>query len=469
MNGSPSTTSRRRAVALACLAAVHGGALAAGFQLSEQSVSGLGAAFAGQAALADDASVVFFNPAGLTRLGVRRQAVVAGHIVQPKGRFHDGGSCTPYLGTGAGTTACPFGPSGNLGHGPGNDGGEADDTGFVPNAYLAWELMPGRLWGGLGLNAPFGLKTTRDAAWIGRFHATESEVQGININPTLAYKVMDNLSVGAGFNAMRFSADLSNAVSYRAVALASGVPALAAAIPAGAEGIATVEGDDWGYGWNLGVQFEPVRGLQLGATYRSAIKFSIDGDVRFGNRPAALAAVPALADGRVGASVELPDTVSLAVAWEARPGLKLLFDWTRTGWDSIQDLTVVREEGPLAEQTVTSTALRFRDSWRAGVGVVWDTPQWTLRAGFAHETSPVTDDFRTPRLADTRRRWYAVGGRWKMSPDLHFDVGLALLRFRDAPSRLPNQETPTSAPRGSLVGEYTAKAYIVGAQANWSF
>ena len=160
----------RRALFISAIGALlgigHGSAYAAGFQLSEQNASGLGNAYAGQAAAAEDASTIYFNPAGLTRIHYR-QIVGALHLIKPSATFSDSGSCTPSVGTGVGTSTCPFGPHGNLGHLAGGNGGDAGDWLGVPNAYLSWEVLPSTLWLGMGLNAPFGLKTEWDAG-LGR-------------------------------------------------------------------------------------------------------------------------------------------------------------------------------------------------------------------------------------------------------------------------------------------------------------
>src|ERR671924_680847 len=116
----------RRALLVSVIGAVlgtwPGSARAAGFQLFEQNASGLGNAYAGQAAAAEDASAISFNPAGLTHLP-RGQVVGALHLVKPASTFSNNGSCTPYVGTGVGTNTCPFGPHGNLGHVAGGNGG----------------------------------------------------------------------------------------------------------------------------------------------------------------------------------------------------------------------------------------------------------------------------------------------------------------------------------------------------------
>lgn len=451
------------------LVVAAGNAGAAGFQLFEQNASGLGNAYAGQAAAAEDASTIYFNPAGLTRLR-GTQAVAALNLIKPAVDFRNSASCAPFLGVGAGTSGCPLGPNGNLGHAFGGDGGDAGDLAAVPNVYASWEAVPNRLWIGLGINAPFGLKTEWDADWVGRFHAIKSEVKTINVNPTLAWKINDVVSVGAGVSLQRLSAELSNAVSYRAVALASGNAALIGATPAGAEGVATVEGDDLGWGWNVGATFDLAPATRLGVSYRSKVDYTLEGDVRFGSRPAALGAVPQVADGGVTAEIELPPMFSIALAQQLGARWQLLVDWTWTGWDSIRDLTIVRASGPLAGQTLTSTALRFDNSWRAGLGLNWQaSPEWKLRAGVAHDNTPVQDAFRTPRLPDADRTWLALGAQWAFAPNAALDFGYVHIFARDATSNLPNQESVTSAPRGSLVGTYEANVDIISAQLRWRF
>lgn len=451
------------------LSAWQVGVHSAGFQLFEQNASGLGNAYAGQAAAAEDASTVFFNPAAVTRLP--GQSAAGGlALIKPKVEFDNGASCAPYVGAGAGTSTCPLGQGGNLGHAFGSDGGDAGGWAAVPSAYYAWEAVPNRLWVGAGLNAPFGLATEWDAGWIGRFQAIKSEVQTVNLNPTVAWKVNSLVSLGGGLNAQRLSAELSNSVSYRAVALASGVGAIIAGTPAGAEGVATVKGDDWGFGWNIGAMFDFSPSTRLGLAYRSKVKYRLEGDVTFADRPAALAPVPQVADGNVTAEIELPDTFSIALAQQIGPSVQLVADWTWTGWNSIQDLTIVRASGPLSGQTLTSTPLRFKNSWRAGLGANYQiNSAWKVRTGIAYDKTPVRDEFRTPRLPDADRTWFALGAQWAFAPQAALDFGYAYLVIKDGSSNLANQETATSAPRGSLVGNYKANVHILSAQVRWMF
>ena len=205
--------------------------------------------------------------------------------------------------------------------------------------------------------------------------------------------------------------------------------------------------------------FSPA--MRLGVSYRSRIKFTAEGDATFGNRPAALSVVPNVADGNVKADLKLPDTLSVAVAYQLQPRLQLVVDYTWTGWDAIADLTVVRTNGPLRGQTLTSETLHFKNSWRVGLGANYQlTPQWKLRGGLAFDKSPVQETFRTPRLPDEDRTWLAAGAQWAFIPP-----GRPRLRPRTS-FRQGRVEHPCESgdgnlhPRGSLVGDYETNAWI---------
>ena len=136
------------------LASLPGVALASGFQLLEQNASGMGQAYAGSAAVAEDASTVFFNPAGMALLAPGKSHIAVGlDFIQPSAKFSNAGSTSPAL--------IPL---------SGGTGGDAGDMNYVPHAYIVVPLNE-RMSFGLGLGAPFGLKTEYDATWVGRFHA----------------------------------------------------------------------------------------------------------------------------------------------------------------------------------------------------------------------------------------------------------------------------------------------------------
>ena len=155
---------------------------ASGFAIIENSASGMGNAFAGAAAVAEDASTLYFNPAGLTNLSGSR-LVAAGHIVAPNAKFNNKGSyVNPNL-----TGGTPI--AGSL-PGKNDDGGT---TAFVPNFYFSSQIND-QWFAGLGINAPFGLEVSYDDGWVGRYHAKTSKLQTININPSIAFKANERFS-----------------------------------------------------------------------------------------------------------------------------------------------------------------------------------------------------------------------------------------------------------------------------------
>ena len=181
----------RTAIAVSLMSGMYTSqALAAGFALIENSASGMGNAFAGGSAIADDASTVWFNPAGMTRLK-GEQISVAGHYVSPTADFTNQGST-------AITTAARTGVD--------DDGGV---SALVPNFYYVTQLQ-GEVWFGVGVTVPYGLSTEYSDDWVGRYTATKSEVSTININPSFAYKHSDDISIGLGLSVQYVEATLAN-------------------------------------------------------------------------------------------------------------------------------------------------------------------------------------------------------------------------------------------------------------------
>lgn len=219
----------------ACIVFVFAGsASGAGFALIEQGVKGLGNAYAGGAASADDATTIFFNPAGMTRLD-GNQVVAGVHLIMPYANFENEGSTH--------VSGAPL---------RGDDDGNGVNSKLVPNFYYSRKVSD-RFSVGIGVNSPFGLATEYDKGWVGRYHAIKSDLLTININPSAAYKVTDKLSIGAGFNVQYLNAELSNAVDFGTIGFFSGIPGL---LPQRNDGFANLEGDSWGVGFNVGLLYE---------------------------------------------------------------------------------------------------------------------------------------------------------------------------------------------------------------------
>jgi len=156
-------------------------AYGAGFSIIEQSVSGLGNAFAGGAVSPEDATTVFFNPAGLTHL--TDPEIIGGvHVIMLSAEFKDQGS--------------PHVLGGNLN---GDNEGDGGVKKIAPNLYYSRQINE-RLAFGLGINAPFGLATKYNDTWVGRYHAIDTDLLTMNINPSLGYRINDQLSLGFGFS-----------------------------------------------------------------------------------------------------------------------------------------------------------------------------------------------------------------------------------------------------------------------------
>ena len=436
---------------VAACAGTATGVRAAGFQLTEQNASGLGNAYAGQGASAQDASTIFFNPAGMTKLP-GRNAVGALNAIRPSAKFTNNGS-----------TNAPLQPT------LGSNGGDASELAFVPNAYLSWQLGP-QFFAGIGFGAPFGLKTEYDPDFVGRFHAIKSDLKTINVNPSIAYKVNDMFSVGAGINFQHADATLTNAVNYSAAAFgAGGAAALAAAGGPGREGIATVDGDDNGWGYNLGAMIDLNPQTRIGVAYRSAIKYTLEGSVGFSNRPALLGA--GLPDGPVRADVKLPASASVSLFHKVNPKWDVLADVGWTDWSVLKSLDVRRSSGA----PLSTMPLNWKDAWRVGVGANYHLDdQWTLRVGVAFDQSPVRAADRSPRVPDQDRKWVAVGAQYRVSKQLAVDIGYAHLFVNDSGVNLCNAAQAAANPaacagKNNLVGTFNNKVNILSAQMRYAF
>lgn len=443
----------------AALAAISGTAAASGFALIEQSASGLGNAYAGGAASAEDASTIFFNPAGMSRLQ-GKQIVVAAHIITPSAKFSDTASTV----AAGGFVAAPVGK-------------DAGSMAVVPSAYFSWAIDP-KLSAGIGLGAPFGLKTEYDSNWMGRFHAIKSEIKTINVNPSAAYKVNDNLSLGAGINWQRINAELTKAVNYSFVAAAAGIGGVAA----GTEGSNRLEASDSAWGYNLGALINVSPNTVLGVAYRSSMNYKLSGTAAYFGRPggvfgAAVGAVPALAaqvgDSAMTADLKLPATFSLSLKYQPNSQWDILVDATRTQWSSIQSLDIYRSSGISSGLSLESVPFKWRDTWRIGVGANHHyNEQWMARVGLAFDQTPTDDTYRIARLPDSDRTWLSLGGQYKPSKESAIDFGYAHLFMKDAAlnmNGLPALSAAQTLGRGALVGNYSNKVDILSVQYTHGF
>lgn len=417
------------------------GAHGAGFQLFEQSVSGLGTSFASTAA-AEDASTVWWNPAGMSYLQGTNFSL-GGHILRASAEFKNNGSRT-FIPPASG--GIPL---------SGGNGGDAGGTAILPNLYFT-HAFTDRLSFGVGINSPFGLTTEYDAGWVGRYHALKSALLTININPSVAFKINERFSIGGGVNIQYAKADLTSAVDFSTVCLGSAPPATCAALGLATpgnvakDGKASIDGDDWGYGFNLGAMWQIVPSTRLGFAYRSSISQDVKGNAKFDNVPAAFAANPNFKNRDITASVDLPDIASLNVYSQIDQSWAVMADITWTKWSSFDELRVKSSNG--AADILTTE--KWNDSYRFAVGASFKpTEKWTLRAGLAYDQSPVPDKYRTPRIPDEDRTWVSFGANWKITQHGSLDFGYAHIFVKDASVNLSTAEAENRG-RGNLKGSY---------------
>ncbi len=447
------------AILLACV--VPTTARPSGFQIFEQNARGIGSAFAGEAATAEDAGTVFYNPAGMTLLD-GTQLVSAVDAVLTTAPFHDRGSTVnPTLG-GAPLT------------GPNDNGGVSS---VVPSFYLSQAL--GDRWRlGLGVGTPFGLRTEYDKGWVGRYLGVVSELRTINVNPSLAVRLNRWVSVGGGFDAQYAYAKLTNGVdlggacqltAIRAGGSAAGCTALGLT-PQGADGYVRLRGEDWGYGWNAGVLVFAGEHTRFGLTYRSRVGHTLEGDAKFTVPPQAVVLrrlTGALRTTDASATATFPDFATLAAVHQLTPTLTLLADITWTHWELFRDLTF---QFANPKQPAVREPESWDDAFRYALGLHWEPlRRWSFRIGTAYDETPVPSArFRTPRIPDSDRIWFALGAGWSPTERLRVDLGYAHVFGLNSTVDKPDPVT-----RNVLRGVYrSGGADVLGMQAtvavDWS-
>ena len=428
-------------------------ALGAGFQVQEQSVKGLGNAFAGGSAIAEDGSTVIANPAGLSRLPP--QAVVGVHIIAPQSEFKDQNSTNGIGGLPTGKTS--------------EDGGK---IAAVPNFFYVRPLND-QLSFGLGVSSLYGLATEYDKNWIGRYHAVESELITINFNPALAYKVNDQLSLGLGVSAQYADATLSNALDFGTLGFLAGAPGATPSTPQ-LDGFTELTGDDWGFGFNLGLLYQATSNTRIGLAYRSKIEHTLEGKNEL-IIPDFAVPLAGPSRSRTGtADLTTPATLSLSAYHALDERWAIMGDITWTDWSVFDELRVRFSDDPIDPDPNDSVQPEnWDDTFRYSLGLRYQyNPEWTLRAGIAYDETPVSTEFRTPRIPDNDRLWLSLGASYQLSQDFSLDFAYVHIFVDDTP--INDTELTTGSLAGvpvgnTLEGEYDASVDLVAVQLQWNF
>ena len=381
---------RRRAIAAGVaviLAAAPTTLLAASFYVQQQSVTGLGRAYAGETSQAADASTIHFNPAGMTRL--RSGELQAGlHVLAPKASVEQDSE----------------GPI------PGRDANNPYGTSPVPNLYWA-EQYSDRVWLGFGLGAPFGLKNEYDDDFFARYDSLESDLRVLNLQPSIAVELSDRISVGGGID-----------LQYADVTLRSAIPDPDDPLNPATDGEFDLQGDSWDAGFNLGVLVDLSEQTRLGMHYRSRVTHRLRGT--------ATTTFPENADERQmfgdtfvesgQAELHLPDIASVGISHRFDHRFTAMvryswFNWSR--FDAIE-IELANDELTLDQNYRNSHTLALGAEYRLD-------PFWTMRSGVQYDCTPTQTDGRSTRTPDGDRTWVAFGASYATGARWAFDLAYA--------------------------------------------
>ncbi len=399
-------------------------AYAAGFQLSEQSSIQMGRAMAGAGVMGDDLSAVHYNPAGMTLLeGTRIQATGTWVAVNAE-----------YKGDKTGATE------------NGRKKGQ-----LVPAGYITHQVND-QVWLGLGLTVPYGMGTDFNRTWEGAERGNKSMILTFDINPNVAWQINEKFSVGAGLS-----------LQYAKAKLGMGKE-----LAPGMSGNATVEGDSWAWGWNVGMMYRPVETVRLGLAYRSHIAHNAEGETTLDAMGMSL-----VSDMKV--RIKTPDTLTFSAAWDATQDLTLSATARWSKWSNFDTLSIEnsgftktgsQQIDGLVQMKGASVQVEnhWDDTWFFSLGADYRlNDQWTVRGGVAYDQGPVDNAYRMAVIPDTDRVWVAGGASYKFNQNLTFDFGATYITG-------VGDTDLYDSPKGKRIGEFKSlDSYIVSAQMQYRF
>lgn len=365
---------------------------ASGFALNEQSISGMGTGFAGRSSSADDASTIFGNPAGMSRL--KREQVTGGAALLDARTDISDASSSPNNGS--------------------NDGDMVPLV-AVPMGYYVKPID--EHWAfGIGMYAPFGLVTDYENGFAGRYFGSKSEVKVITLQPTVSYAFNDKVSIGFGPTINRIEGTLESNLSITQAA---------------PDGKVKIKGDDTALGYNIGVLVQATDSTRVGLTYHSKVKYKLEGDTKVDYN--VLAAVGQSPNQKYDASLDLttPESVDFSVTHELNDKWTLYAGSTWTRWSRLKEITVENKGVPtiLNGQFGTITEEQnWHDTWAHAIGASYQlNKQWVLRTGLSIDQAPTNNVDRSPRIPTGDRKIFSLGAGWSPTDDLTIDVAYSYL------------------------------------------
>lgn len=450
------------------------GAAAAGYQTQSESVAAQGYANA-NGAEAVDASTLFFNPAGMSRLdGDNVSGAVT--LLAPDLKYTDEGS--KHF-TGASVS------------GQANTGNVADKL-VEPSFYYTHQISD-RWHVGIGVFSPYATKLDYGTNWVGRYAIENFSIKSYDINPSISFKLDEHNSFGIGVTAEYMKLSLQKAVdlpgyisslsSAQAIAIASQITAAggnASLLSSVKDGTSRVSGDDWGYGFNLGYLYQLDDATRFGLAYRSAIHHNLRGtaDWDFSGSttdPVTNALLTSLA-GKVNSAASIvmdtPETLSANFYRDLSATWSIMGDITWTRYSRLQAIDISYIGTSSGDTTIQQ---KWKDTYRLSLGVGYRySDRLRLKAGIAYDQSPLANSSLTSAaLPNGDRYWFSLGANYKITPRSSIDFAYTYVLYHDVSIAYKDGCSPSSSTctgNGEYtVGSYRANMQMVGLQYNYAF
>ncbi len=422
-------------------ALLTGKAQAAGFQLAENDVIGLGRAYAGSAAAPGDCAVVVNNPAAMSEF----------HVSCLQADLTAINFSTEFKGSGTDLLGRPL---------TGDNGGDGGATIPVPATHYIRPISD-QFSIGAALSVPYGFQTEYHDRWMGRYLAQTTKLQSPAITLAGSWRASDEFSVGLSLVIQRTSATLGQAINLGTI-LAQ--PTNGAYLPQEADGRGVLKGNDWGYGWGLGLLWKPTAADRIGFNFRSQIDHTIDGKAKF-EVPSNLLPYFGGAFTNTDGKADFNTPAYAALSWWHTASDRLSFgvNVAYTHWSSFERLDIVYAN-PAQAAFNRPTIFGFEDTWFASVGADYKLDdQWTLRGGIAYDQTPTVDEHRDPRVPDGSRKWITFGVDYKYSDSMRFNAGFAHLFVDDGTIN------DTSSTFDTLTGHFESYGNLLGVSGQITF
>lgn len=420
-------------IAVACgLITTSASVNAAGFQLAEYSATGLGRAYAGEAAMADNASAQWRNPAMLTYLE-GTQISVGGIYVNPN---VDVQGTTTFAGNDIKAQSEDF----------------AHDA-VIPNFYISHRYSD-QLAVGFALGTNYGMETDLGTEFAASHFGNQASVISKEANLNIAYQILPQLSIGGGVRYVMGEGHFgATAPARNALTLSQGTT------------LKYMEGEDEAWGWQIGTAWQINQQHRIGFAYKSAVKLNLAGYATGLGFDAAL--MNARDNGTM--SLELPATAELASFHQLNDKIAIHASINWTDWSSFEKLEAQLD----SYGTKMVKEENWEDNYRFAFGATYQLDsKLALRTGIAYDTSAVSDKNRTITIPETDRTWLSFGASYEVSEQFTLDGGLTYILAKDAPikeSRGYTSDNTAQDVGGEFVGEVTGNIWLIGVQANYTF